>query len=231
MATLPAGRARIGCATWTVFSVATAKPAATAVKASAIGKRDRPPPRDECDGAAERSEARAGPPRRLAVGGEIDRDAEAERDRKPRQQAAGPGVGDRPVAETLGGGAAEIGKTCPAQASARARRSAASHVPTRPRLLWPLPQSAMRNAPRALTLSKHDPAGIVPRKVSFAADLLGECITQSDGAIEHRAVGRRIRIADEIALPLELHRLGGVARRPPAPARRGRRSRLPATAD
>ena len=37
-------------------------------------------------------------------------ETEPERDRTPRQQTTEPGVGDRPVAETLGGGAAEIRK-------------------------------------------------------------------------------------------------------------------------
>src|SRR5690242_3068840 len=44
-----------------------------------------------------------------------------------------------------------------------------------------------------------------------AADLLGEGITQSDGAVEHRAVWRRVRIAHEITLPLELHWLYRIA--------------------
>ena len=154
MATLPAGRARIGCATWTVFSVATAKPAATAVKASAMGNAIGR--RRAMKAMTQQSTARAcaRPPRRLAVGGEIDRDAEPEGDRQPRQQASGAGVGDRPVAESLGGGPAEIGKDRRPK-PARARRAAASHVPTRPRLPpCPCPNPPCATPPRALTLAE-----------------------------------------------------------------------------
>src|SRR4051794_38205718 len=40
--------------------------------------------------------------------------------------------------------------------------------------------------------------------LAFAADFLGEGIAQADGPVEHRLVGRRIRIAHEITLSFEL---------------------------
>ena len=94
-------------------------------------------------------ETRARPPGRLAVGGEIDRDAEAERDRQPRQQAARAGVGDDPVVRDCSAATAEAWNARPAQASARRRRSAASHVPTRPPAPGPCPNPPCATPPRA----------------------------------------------------------------------------------
>ena len=146
-ATLPAGRVRIGCATRMDFNVATAKPAATAVK-RAPWQRDRPSPRDECDHAAERGEARPSPPRRLAVGGEIEGNAKAEGDRQPGQQASGPVSAIAQLRNLLDGASKARKAVRPAPPSSARRRSAASHVPTRPRLPpLPLPQSAMRCVP------------------------------------------------------------------------------------
>src|SRR3954471_7454664 len=46
---------------------------------------------------------------------------------------------------------------------------------------------------------------------ALPADFLGEGVAQADCAVEHRAVRGRIRIAGEIALALELHRIGRIA--------------------
>ena len=47
---------------------------------------------------------------------------------------------------------------------------------------------------------------------ALAADLFGECITQSNSAIEHRLLRCRVRIAHKVALALELHHFTGLSR-------------------
>ncbi len=108
--TLMAGRASTGCATCTALSVATAKPAATAAPASASGKatgRRRARIASTAQTSTSETAAHHAGSRSAA---EVDRNAEPEGDRKPRQQTARPGVGDGPVADVPGEGLAEIGQ-------------------------------------------------------------------------------------------------------------------------
>ena len=81
-----------------VLSVAIAKPAAMAAKPSASGKADGAAARENGDDDAGERQRRGRPQRRLAVGGEIDDDAEAEGDRQPGQQPARRDFGERPFA-------------------------------------------------------------------------------------------------------------------------------------
>ena len=65
-------------------------------------ERDRPGARQNGRAGADRGERHRGPPGGLAFGGEIDRDAQPERDRQPGQQPAWNGLGDGVAAQTRG---------------------------------------------------------------------------------------------------------------------------------
>src|ERR1700730_1301348 len=74
------------------------------------------------------------------------------------------------------------------------------------------PARQLNPAPHAASLQDCDGCGLSP--AGFASTLptnfLCEGIAQADGAAEHRAVRRRILVADEITLALELHDLAGM---------------------
>src|SRR5689334_7470859 len=57
-------------------------------------------------------------------------------------------------------------------------------------------------------------AGLRPflrmRTALALCDFIGEGVAQADGAVEHRLAGRTVLVAREVALALELHRLGRI---------------------
>ena len=74
------------------------------------------------------------PQRRLALGGEIEDDAEAERDRQPGHQPARADLGQRPFADAAGGAAQNSAR--PSSHAGAGRRPAAPqgrHAAVRPR--------------------------------------------------------------------------------------------------
>ena len=121
--------------------VAVAKPAASgggtqrqAETRTAAAARGRSPPRSQRAGARR-------PWRRLAVGGEIERDAAAERDGEPGHQPSRADLDRHPCADALCRAAREIGETVrPASAG---RRPAAAHGATRPPSFGPATRSVL----------------------------------------------------------------------------------------
>src|SRR5690242_7380147 len=67
---------------------------------------------------------------------------------------------------------------------------------------WCLPTSGSRRA--------DDPAQNHLAWRLALPDFLGEGIAQSDGPVQHQTARRGVRVADEIALPLELHGLARI---------------------
>jgi hypothetical protein len=96
-------------------------------------KGDRPSPRENGNSAAGRRQPGARPPGRLMAGGEIERDAEAEGDRQPRQQSRWPGPVSAMAQSCRRPAAARPNSaSVPVQTRARRRCSATSQVRTLP---------------------------------------------------------------------------------------------------
>ena len=102
-ATLEAAMRSTGCAMprglaasrWQSLRRCAAKPSASGKPTGAAARQNR-------DRDRRRAQAAAPPTGRLAIGGEIEDDAEAERDRQPGHQPAGRDFGERPLPTTAG---------------------------------------------------------------------------------------------------------------------------------
>ena len=120
---------------------------------------DWPPAQQHRGDGAGCPRSRCRPPGRFALGGEIEDDAGAEGDRKPRQQAARPDLGERPLANALGDGelgAASASRSMPAPApptgQVRVPVCPRAHCARRPR---PPPRAPQEEKPSRAKSRRH----------------------------------------------------------------------------
>ena len=201
MSTFQAAACRTGCAMRARLSGRGGKAGRTPPRApSSSGKRDRPPLRARTRADDSGSDERSRRPRRgLALGGEIEDDAEAEGDRQPGHQPAGRRRRRAPSARSRSPmrprRAARARPATPTPAAAGAARPP-RRFPSARRSLSTIARPQRPRIPRLAPMLHRPQPGAQVRSTQFTggrlgaqdalAPYLGPGVAQADGAVEHQ---------------------------------------------